>query len=172
MKIGAQLQRQRKLHGMSQGDLAKELKISRQSVSKWENGTTLPSFTNIVNISEIFGISLDELIKSDEELMIQLETNNRKISKTWFIVIVSFIIAGIIMSGLRLLNLSDDGIDNFFSIPEVVSFTILIFNINWRKFNLAINQKVVVWGIIWLVLYLIPLLNDFVAGFIAGYSGR
>ncbi|KRN98890.1 helix-turn-helix transcriptional regulator [Companilactobacillus kimchiensis] len=60
MKIGDQLQKQRKLHKMSQDELAEKLHISRQSISKWENGGSLPSFSNVVAISDLFHISLDD----------------------------------------------------------------------------------------------------------------
>lgn len=170
MKIGAQLQNQRKIHGMSQDDLAKELNISRQSVSKWENGTTLPSFSNIVSISKIFGVSLDDLIKDDPELMDRLEVKNKKISRTWWIVIISTIISCIIMIGLRLAHISDDSIDDLFDVPETIIFFILIFNINWRKFNLILNRRVIIIGIIWLTMYIVPRLNEMVAGFIHGFT--
>jgi Predicted transcriptional regulators len=93
MKIGEQIQYQRKLNGMSQGELANELHISRQSISKWENGTTLPSFSNIVIISDLFNISLDELIKNDDEVMANLELKDPRVSKTWKIILISFIVA-------------------------------------------------------------------------------
>ncbi|KRN98893.1 helix-turn-helix domain-containing protein [Companilactobacillus kimchiensis] len=170
MKIGKQLQKQRKLNQMSQDDLAKELNISRQSISKWENGATLPSFSNVVAISEIFDISLDELIKGDTELMQDLESNKSKISKTWLIIIMGFILAVVVTGALRLLHVSDDNMDNWFFIPELIAFVWLMFNINWKKINLSINRKVLVIGIIWLALYLIPRVNEAIAGFIHGFS--
>jgi len=60
MQIGKQLQQRRKEQGMSQELLAEKLHISRQSISKWENGSSLPSFANVVAISELFDLSLDD----------------------------------------------------------------------------------------------------------------
>lgn len=171
MRIGEQLQNQRKLNGMSQDELADELHISRQSISKWENGKSLPSFSNVVAISDLFDISLDELIKGDSELMDQFEANEPKISKTWMIVIISFTIAIIIMGILRFFRISDDRIDTLFSVPEIIAFGFLMYNINWKKFNKGISKKLIFWGIIWLGLYLIPIINDFIASFIVGYNG-
>lgn len=171
MKIGEQIQYQRKLNGMSQGELANELHISRQSISKWENGTTLPSFSNIVIISDLFNISLDELIKNDDEVMANLELKDPRVSKTWKIILISFIVAAVVMSSLRLFHMSDDGIHNMFMIPELIAFAFLIININWKRFNKGINKKIIFWGVIWLALYLIPIMNDFVSGFIAGFTG-
>lgn len=48
MRIAEQLQKQRKLHNLSQDELADKLGISRQAISRWENGATLPSFYNVL----------------------------------------------------------------------------------------------------------------------------
>lgn len=72
MEIREQLKQQREQRHWSQQDLAERLQISRQSVSKWERGTALPSFANVVAISDLFGLSIDELIRGDTELMDQL----------------------------------------------------------------------------------------------------
>ena len=54
-------------HNLSQGDLANELNVSRQSISKWENGNSTPDLEKIVKLAEIFNVSLDELIKNEEK---------------------------------------------------------------------------------------------------------
>ena len=68
MKIGEQLKIQREQRGWSQQILADHLKISRQSVSKWEQGTALPSFANVVLISDLFNLTMDELVRDDTDL--------------------------------------------------------------------------------------------------------
>ncbi|MFA7075992.1 MAG: helix-turn-helix transcriptional regulator [Candidatus Izemoplasmatales bacterium] len=55
----------RKLHNLSQEDLANKLNVSRQAVSKWENGTYMPDIVNLVKLSEIFNVSTDYLLKED-----------------------------------------------------------------------------------------------------------
>ena len=57
----------RKQHGMSQEDLAHELGISRQSVSKWESGASIPDLDKIIKISNLFGVSTDYLLKEEIE---------------------------------------------------------------------------------------------------------
>lgn len=54
--------------GWTQDELAEKLFVSRQSVSKWEKGLNYPSIETLLKISDLFDISLDELLKSDEEL--------------------------------------------------------------------------------------------------------
>ena len=47
---------------LSQQELAERLHVSRQSISKWELGTAKPDLDNMIRLSELFGVSLDELV--------------------------------------------------------------------------------------------------------------
>lgn len=66
MDIGSTIKKQRELKKWSQDDLADELHISRQSISKWELGKVYPGIDMLVMMSDIFDITLDELIKKDK----------------------------------------------------------------------------------------------------------
>ena len=57
----------RKQNGWSQEQLAEQLNVSRQSVSKWESGTSIPDLDRIIKLSKIFGVSTDYLIKDEIE---------------------------------------------------------------------------------------------------------
>ena len=61
----------RKRSGMSQEELAEKLGVSRQSVSKWEGAQSTPDLNRILQLSEIFGVSTDTLLKDTEELTAQ-----------------------------------------------------------------------------------------------------
>lgn len=63
--FGEKLQALRKAKGISQDQLAIQLNVSRQAISKWELGTSLPDVENIVEISRFFDISIDYLLKDD-----------------------------------------------------------------------------------------------------------
>lgn len=52
-------------YGYSQEELAEKLCVSRQAISKWELGTTLPDTDRIVAISDFFGVSIDYLLKEN-----------------------------------------------------------------------------------------------------------
>ena len=67
MTLGEKIYELRTQHNLSQGDLANELNVSRQSISKWENGNSTPDLEKIVKLAEIFNVSLDELIKNEEK---------------------------------------------------------------------------------------------------------
>ncbi len=66
MSLGETIYRLRTEKQMSQGDLAEKLDVSRQSISKWENNSAVPDLEKIIKLSEIFEVSLDELIKGEK----------------------------------------------------------------------------------------------------------
>ena len=55
----------RKARGWSQEDFAEKLDVSRQAISRWENGTALPDAQNILQISKLFGVTTDYLLNDD-----------------------------------------------------------------------------------------------------------
>lgn len=59
--LGEKIARLRKERGMTQEDLARELNISYQAVSKWENGVSSPDISNIKLLAQFFGVSIDAL---------------------------------------------------------------------------------------------------------------
>ncbi len=66
MSLAARITELRKARGWSQEELAEQLGVSRQSVSKWESEAATPDIEKIVKLSEIFGVSTDYLIKGTE----------------------------------------------------------------------------------------------------------
>lgn len=69
MELGGQIKRHRTRLGLSQEELADRIFVTRQSVSNWENGRTYPDLQSLLRLSDLFGLSLDELIKGDIEIM-------------------------------------------------------------------------------------------------------
>lgn len=67
MKFNEKLQELRKEHQLSQEQLAEKLLVSRQAISKWESGKSMPDIANLVKLSEIFQMSLDDLIKDSSQ---------------------------------------------------------------------------------------------------------
>jgi len=51
---------------MTQGELAEKLEVSRQSVSKWETGQSVPDLDKIIKLADLFGITVDELVREGE----------------------------------------------------------------------------------------------------------
>ena len=62
MNLGETIYRLRTERNLSQGDLADALDVSRQSISKWETGSSTPELDKLVKLSQLFGVTLDELV--------------------------------------------------------------------------------------------------------------
>ena len=65
--IGERIYELRKQRNMSQGDLADELDVSRQTVSKWENNSSIPELEKIIRLCEIFKVSSDYILRGIPE---------------------------------------------------------------------------------------------------------
>lgn len=68
MKLAEKIMTLRKQRGWSQEELAQQLSVSRQSVSKWESGASVPDLDKILKMSEIFEVSTDTLLKEELNL--------------------------------------------------------------------------------------------------------
>ncbi len=68
MGMGEKLSLLRKQHGMTQLELAEELGVSRQAVSRWERGTADPSTENLAGIAKLFDVPVDALMRGDAQL--------------------------------------------------------------------------------------------------------
>ena len=66
MTLGQNICRLRTEQGLSQGDLADALDVSRQSISKWETDASIPELEKLLRLSELFHITLDELVKGPD----------------------------------------------------------------------------------------------------------
>ena len=57
MELNERLAQLRKEHGLSQNDLAEKLNVSRQAISRWEQGLAMPSSDNLIYLSRLYGIT-------------------------------------------------------------------------------------------------------------------
>lgn len=92
MELSKKIYQLRKLAGMTQEQLAEKLNISRQTLSKWENGTSVPDVENVVRLSVLFHTSLEELLLEEEnrveeektqitlEDMVRINAHNRRMN--------------------------------------------------------------------------------------------
>jgi transcriptional regulator with XRE-family HTH domain len=67
MKLPDKIIMHRKSNGWSQEDFAEKLNVSRQAISRWENGTAQPDAQNILQISRLFNVTTDYLLNDDYE---------------------------------------------------------------------------------------------------------
>ena len=67
MAVGEKIQAYRKALGISQEELGQRLLVSRQTISLWEKGQTMPTIDNLIRLKEIFGVSVDEILDIGNE---------------------------------------------------------------------------------------------------------
>ncbi|MBE6115016.1 MAG: helix-turn-helix transcriptional regulator [Erysipelotrichaceae bacterium] len=81
MKFEEKLVMLRKKNGLSQEELADRLGVSRQAISRWELGSTIPDATNLLHLSELFHVSIDYLLhdeyESDQDIPIVKEVKTK-----------------------------------------------------------------------------------------------
>lgn len=80
MDLSKKIYELRKANGMSQEQLAEKMNVSRQSISKWESGESLPDIDRLPELSRIFDVTIDSLLIPSEvdELKIRTETIEKK----------------------------------------------------------------------------------------------
>ena len=108
MEISERLKQARTVSGMTQDQVAQNIMVSRVTLSHWENGKTLPDIASLISLSDLYQISLDELLKGDPKMTEKvkkdakdLKSNKRLILVTaiFCIVVMAVYIASIIVGG-------------------------------------------------------------------------
>lgn len=103
MEIGKQLKNARIASGLTQEGAAEKINVSRQTISNWENEKTYPDIISVIKLSDVYSISLDDLLKGDKKMIGHLEesTNIVKSNKK----LISAVIAnGFLLILFMLLN--------------------------------------------------------------------
>ena len=100
MKIGLKLKNTRVKSGFTQEQVAEKLMISRQTVSNWENEKSLPDVVSAIKMSDLYQISLDELLKGDKKMlekiqkdMATVKSNRKMIMVGWVTIILALILS-------------------------------------------------------------------------------
>ncbi len=73
MEIEKKLKEARTNAGLTQEQVAEKIMVSRQTISNWENGKSLPDIVSIIKLSDLYQISLDELLKGDTKMNEKIE---------------------------------------------------------------------------------------------------
>lgn len=98
MALANNIVKYRKRNKLSQEELAQSLNISRQSISKWETGENLPSIDNLISLSGLLDISLDELITGEPYLHFPFNFGKPKNRMPVFYLLFSMILVLVIFS--------------------------------------------------------------------------
>ena len=105
MEIGKKLKNARIEAGLTQEKAAEKINVSRQTISNWENEKSYPDIISVIALSDLYSVSLDELLKGDQKMAEHLEesTNVVKSNKKLTGAILLNIILMILLIALNML---------------------------------------------------------------------
>ncbi len=111
MELYEKLYEYRKNNNWSQEELAEKMEVSRQTVSKWESGKTIPELNKLIKLSEIYNVTVDELVKDNIKLngkepkkLNIFNKKTKKIAKVLFIMLLVIILIIIILFILNIIR--------------------------------------------------------------------
>ena len=112
--ISEKLYQLRKKQGLSQEQLAEQLNVSRQAISKWESGQSVPDTDKLLTIGEYFQVSLDYLLKEDgypasEQVKIESQSPGGKTDLAGLIICIGGMVLLIVWGLVTVLNPSVSG---------------------------------------------------------------
>lgn len=91
MNIGDKLKKYRKNRGLTQEEVAKKIYVSRATISSWETNRTFPDIEKIIYLSEIYQVSLDQLLKEEPEIMENVRDERKKLKRYKILKIIGLI---------------------------------------------------------------------------------
>ena len=106
MSIKQRIRSIRAEQGISQEALAELLDVSRQTISKWENGQVRPSAENLARLSHALGVSVDALVKDDwippepEVQIVEVPVSRSRNYRLWALLAAAVLVAGILVGAL------------------------------------------------------------------------
>lgn len=151
--FGKNVTRLRKLENMTQLELAEKLNYSDKAVSKWEQGYSLPDVRVLVQIADLFGVTVDDLIREHKEKQAVLPKSTKhrnriitvicSVGLSWLVAVVAYVLLGIFGEQLGYKWLAF-----FFAVP-VSAVIILVFSCVWQwKWVRILSISVLIWTVI------------------------
>lgn len=179
MKFADKMKLYRRQKGWTQQDVAERLLISRKTISSWENGRSYPDIFMLVQISDLYHVSLDDLLREDHEMINNYKeehTINKRVDKI-FVICYFLNIIGAIVTMLKPIlpfrsHYSLKPVFTIISFIIVSSLIILVSYADWFK----IKNKLGFW-VTWLIITLLEIrltfpvnvpINDNGIGYICG----
>ena len=101
MEIEKKLKDARVQAGLTQEQVAEKVMVSRQTISNWENGKSLPDIVSIISLSDLYQISLDDLLKGDKKMTEKIEKDVKVAKDNKRLIITTaliFFVVGIVYS--------------------------------------------------------------------------
>lgn len=89
MEIGKKLKKARMEAGLTQEKVAEEILVSRQTISNWENEKSYPDIMSVIRLSDLYQVSLDQLLKGDEQMLEHLEESTNIVSSNKKLILIT-----------------------------------------------------------------------------------
>lgn len=130
MEIGKKLKNARIEAGLTQEKAAEKIDVSRQTISNWENEKSYPDIISVIALSDLYSVSLDELLKGDQKMAEHLEesTNVVKSNKKLTGAILLNIILMILLIALNML------------LPEGTYYLVIVFCVVHEFIGIALSD--------------------------------
>ena len=138
MTLGERIKGFRQMKGLSQEGLAETLNVSRQAITKWESDNGVPDVDNLIALSRLMGITLDELVLGEQreaevikEVAIKQRNSN---SKAYLVAVIGFSFANICWLITFVLNVANG--NDLAAVLNMITILMLSFpiGINLRKY--------------------------------------
>ena len=101
MELGKQIRKYRNEKSLSQDALAEKIFVSRQTISNWENEKSYPDIISVIELSNLYSISLDVLLKGDEKMIEHLEESTNVVKsnqKMIWAIIINIIVVSLLIT--------------------------------------------------------------------------
>ena len=144
MELGTQIRKYRNERTLSQEALAEKVYVSRQTVSNWENDKSYPDVNSLVLLSEVFEISLDQLIKGDVEMMKEHidQTDQKKFERLSNIFTILFL--AVLITPVPLVHfLSYAGLAIWIVILGAGSYAAMLVEREKKKFDMQTYREII-----------------------------
>ena len=144
MELGTQIRKYRNERTLSQEALAEKVYVSRQTVSNWENDKSYPDVNSLVLLSEVFEISLDQLIKGDVEMMKEQidQTDQKKFERLSNIFTILFL--AVLITPVPLVHfLSYAGLAIWIVILGAGSYAAILVEREKKKFDMQTYREII-----------------------------
>ena len=144
MELGTQIRKYRNERTLSQEALAEQVFVSRQTVSNWENDKSYPDVKRLMLLSEVFEVSLDQLIKGDVEMMKEQidQTDQKKFERLSNIFTILFL--AVLITPVPLVHfLSYAGLAIWIVILGAGSYAAMLVEREKKKFDMQTYREII-----------------------------
>ena len=92
--LSEKLKQLRSKSGLTQEQVAEKLNVTRSAIARWETDKGIPDITNLIAISELYDITVDELIKGSENVEQKIKADSK--AKKWHLLVIFYLVAIIV----------------------------------------------------------------------------